>query len=113
MQITPVDLTRMSIKQYKKLFFHFVDISLYNAHKIQQVNSSEKISFYEFRQEVARGLLKEFATPRTSLRGGRPSNVNPIRLIERRFPEPLPQTNCQGRNTQRACHVCISKKFEK
>lgn len=50
-------------------------------------------------------MLKEYHEP-LQKRSVPPTVDNPLRLTERHFPTPIPQTQAQGTRTQRRCHVC-------
>ena len=48
-----------SIKWWKRVFFHLLDLSLVNAHLLH-LESGHKLSELQFRQEVAKSLLDGF-----------------------------------------------------
>ena len=56
-QLSLSQTIRKTMKWYKKLFFHLVDLSLSNARVLYYQNTKTKLSFSEFRLEVVRGLL--------------------------------------------------------
>ena len=70
MQISLADCTRKTRKWYKKLFFHLVDITMYNAYILYQENQGKKSSFYKFKLAAARQLITAHNSVRTSV--GRP-----------------------------------------
>ena len=111
MQISFVDCARKSLKWYKKLFFHLMDLCLYNAYVLFQVVTGNKPPFSEFRLKV---ITQIFAKYPISLKRPCPPNSvdNPLRLNERHFPSPVPQTAAQGSRTQRRCHVCATTQRE-
>ena len=48
-----------SVKWWKRVFFHVLDLSLVNAHILYQA-SGNKLTQLEFRQAVAKSLLEGF-----------------------------------------------------
>lgn len=106
MQNSFVECARKSLKWYKKLYFHLMDIALLNAYIVYKELTGRSIKYQQFRLNVMRQLLEEHHTPRRPPTGGRPSMDNPLRLTARHFPTEIPQTGLQGKNTRRACKVC-------
>ena len=129
MQISLAECTRKTRKWYKKLFFHLLDLCLYNAFVLYKVNTNNtKMQFVEFRTNVAEQLLASHRPLRVRNPGGRPlsstpSDTNPLRLVgkcflfvedlnkqnisARHFPSLIPETEAQGSNTRRRCYVCM------
>jgi hypothetical protein len=101
MQISFSESLRKSLKWYKKLFFHFLDISLYNASVLYKLNTGEKIALSDFRLNVVRTLIEEFGAQKLDSRG-RPSIETPVRITARHFPSKVESSN-DGR---RRCFVC-------
>ena len=88
MQISFTECTRKTRKWYRKLFFHLVDLCLYNAYVLYKVNTnSNKLHFVEFRTRVCEQLFEAHTPLRTRNSGGRPSSsastleCNPLRLV--------------------------------
>lgn len=98
---------RKSIKWYKKFFMHLMDLAVLNAYTLFLMRTGAKPHLAKFRLELVRQIIENHATDRKNRRGGRPSSDNnPLRLTERHFPAPVPQTEAKGSRTQRQCHVC-------
>lgn len=73
---------------------------------LYQIKSGRKPSFSSFRLQIVSQMIGQFHT----LTRARPPRVdNPLRLIERHIPAPIPQ----GKKTQRRCHVCANTKLAK
>lgn len=49
---------RKSIRWYKKVIFHLLDIALWNSHYLYNYTHQEKKSFKEFRNDVTKSLLQ-------------------------------------------------------
>lgn len=111
MQVSFVECARKTLKWYKKLFFHLMDISLYNAFVLYQVRTGKKPHFSEFRLNVAEQIIEKFNVfaPRTNVA----TVDNPLRLTERHFPVAIPQTAAGGSRTQRRCRVCSQTKLQR
>lgn len=112
MQISFVECARKSLKWYKKLFFHILDLALFNSYILYQVRAGEKPPFSKFRLNVVQQVMEDYHIPH--LPRGRAVTVdNPLRLIQRHFPSPVPPTAAQKSRTQRRCHVCSMTKLRK
>ena len=58
MQISLTECTRKTRKWYVKLFFHLVDMSLYNAYTLYKLNTGNKLQFIEFRKHVVEQVFE-------------------------------------------------------
>ena len=87
-----------SVKWWKRIFFHLLDVSLVNSHVLYKAETKSSISQLDFRIAVAQSLLEglERPRPRQATRG----SETPLRLTERAFPEPIPGKGRQD------CEVC-------
>ena len=93
MMLSNVECMRKSIKWYRKLFFHTVDLCLLNAHAMYLTTTGNRVPLSKFQLEVIRQLLAKFHTPSTTQKKGKPSNgMTPLRLTERHFPSLVPPT---------------------
>lgn len=45
---------RKSVKWYKKLFFHLIDVPIRNAHVMKKIKTGSRPHLYEFRKGVVR-----------------------------------------------------------
>lgn len=107
MQISSLECARKSMKWYIKFFMHLLDIAMLNSYVLFQMKTGKKPQMLDFRQRVINQIFEKFAEPKSSSRGGRPSSQeSPLRLTQRHFPEPVPQTVGKGSRSQRQCHVC-------
>ena len=82
MQISLTECTRKTRKWYVKLFFHLVDMSLYNAFVLYKVNTGnpKRLQFVEFRKLVVEQIFEQhpIEADRTTLYT---TGDNPRRLI--------------------------------
>lgn len=86
MQIHFVDCARKTMKWYKKLFFHLLDMSLLNSYNMYRIkNNKKRQTLGEFRIELVRQLIEKYGQSRGSGRRTS-SNHHPKRLIDRHFP---------------------------
>ena len=90
-----------SVKWWKRVFFHFIDMAIVNAHILYNASSDTKLTQLEFRRAVAEGLLSGYELAKVRHRA-QDSNL-PLRLKERAFPEPIPG------NGRPDCHVCSDR----
>lgn len=101
-----------SMKWWKRIFFHLVDVSLVNARVLYNMATPTKpLSQLEFQLAVVSGLLKNHDPVRVDRRHLAPTRVLPLRLQERAFPEPIPSDTPYGGRPQ--CEVCRSRKIKR
>ena len=86
---------RKSLKWYRKLFFHFIDLILINAHALYKLQEGA-ISFTDFRMKVISSLLGVDSTVQAEL------EPHPSRLTGRHFPT-------QSQSTKE-CVMCRASK---
>ncbi|MGH0123250.1 UNVERIFIED_CONTAM: hypothetical protein FKN15_011715 [Acipenser sinensis] len=91
MQISFVDCARKSLKWYKKLFFHLLNMAVLNAFILHKTASKKTVTFSKFRHNLISYLVEKYHTPRKSSSGGRPSSYKLTRLTNRHFPNPIHQ----------------------
>ncbi|KAG8229082.1 hypothetical protein J437_LFUL010145 [Ladona fulva] len=91
---------RKTIKWYRKVFFHFLDISLSNGHLLYQRVTGKKIDLLSFRNSIINSLFGN-------------SDNQPSRKRKRsedHYPEPCPLT---GKTALKRCRECHSKGVRK
>lgn len=91
---------RKTVKWYRKLFFGFLDMSIYNANAIFMKVKGEKLSALEFRTRVIHQIMESHMVPK-ELKFATPDS--PIRLTGRHFPTLYINKNVKKR---RRCAVC-------
>ena len=118
-----------SVKWWKRVFFHLVDVVLVNSHILYKEATQSKITQLDFRLAVARGLIEGYTRPPHRTRHLSAPDL-PLRLTERPFPEPIPggkRFDCivcsnrgagQRHTTGYRCklchaHLCLYPCFEK
>lgn len=95
-------------KYYKKIFFHLLDLAMWNAFVLYQ-KSGGVMDSLDFRLEVIKLIIEKYKVTSTS-RSGRPSVVpTPLRLSARHFPAFIPPTE-KKENPTRQCYICSKKK---
>lgn len=57
-QLALTETIRKMMKLYRKLFFHFIDLSLTNVHVLNKTDTKKQIFFPQFCLEIVRALLK-------------------------------------------------------
>lgn len=98
---------RKTIKWYKKLAFHFIDIILLNSYSLYKIKTGKNVPLAKFQLSVVHQLLERYHTPKMKPKGGRPSTSvdTPLRLTQRHFPGLVPAT-IKKQNPTRQCYVC-------
>lgn len=98
-------------KYYKKIFFHLLDISIWNAFVLYKKNGGEK-SNLDFRSKLVERLIQNYHSEINIKKSGRPKSSGILRLTERHFPSFVPPTPKKEAPT-RYCAVCCSKRDNK
>ena len=100
--------SRKTVKWWKKLFFHLLDLAVVNAHILYKKSSKGKMSLEIFYENVAEGLLASAGTEmqavgQTSSPAGRLVGTN-------HFLYRIPATHGKpDGKVQRSCRVCAEK----
>ncbi|CAD1481282.1 unnamed protein product, partial [Heterotrigona itama] len=95
-------------KYYKKIFFHLLDLALWNAFVLYEKSGGE-INSLDFRLKVTELPIEKYKTTNIS-RSGWPSNVpTPLRLSARHFPSFVPP---RQRKKIPQCFLCSRTQHE-
>lgn len=104
--ISSIECARKTLKWYKKLFFHLLDLTMLNSYILYTLKSGKKGKLQSFIIEVIRQLLETNATERPAP-GHRSASLDPSRLTARHFPRTMqPPPESKKQRVQRACYVC-------
>ena len=90
-----------SVKWWKRVFFHLLDLSIVNSHILFKAATGSKMTLLDFRSSVAMSLLEGLERPRNCHVVS--ATELPLHLTERAFPEPIPD---KGRVD---CKVCSDR----
>lgn len=113
MQLAKVECVRKSIKWYKKLFFHLMDMAILNSYNMYLVKTGNNgLTLKVFIRNIIRQILEKHGTL-TAARPGRQSlerfdRLAAVNFMERHSPANVPQTGVRKKG-QRICHVCSSR----
>ncbi|XP_050316027.1 piggyBac transposable element-derived protein 4-like [Anthonomus grandis grandis] len=107
MLLSSVECVRKTVKWYKKLFFHLLDLSLLNSHAVYKMVTGKNISLLDFQGQLIKQILEAHHLPQQHSRSGRRSadGDNPSRQTERHFVSMIPATAAK-KFAQRKCIVC-------
>jgi len=67
MLLSSVECIRRTIKWYKKLFLHLINLSLLNAYSAYKTCSGLKISLADFQFQLIRKIFKKYATQKQNI----------------------------------------------
>jgi len=109
MMLSYVECVRKSIKWYRKLFFHFLDLSLLNSYYVWEVISGEKGGLPKFQLELCRQILQTYGGDQKNTKMPR---QNPERFIGSHFPAYIPETQTK-KNPVRRCVNCSKNSLRK
>ena len=93
--LQPYSAARKSMKWYKKLLFHLLQVALLNAHVLYSKSAGNQ-TFLQFSHDVIADVI---------LSGDVTSKDSIVRLTERHFPEKL-QPSATWSKPQARCRVC-------
>lgn len=108
-QISSVACQRKSFKWYIKLFYHLLDVSMFNAYTLWLVSHdstpTKKVILRDFVYDVWMQLLEDYGRPHDRTKGRRPTNI-PDRLCGcLHFPVHTEMT-ASGKRKSLQCYVC-------
>jgi len=106
LMISFVESLRKTRKWYRKLFFHCLDVVLFNSYAVWNVISGTEEGISSFQLEVIRQILEKHGQPR-SLVTNSSMKSNPGRLVGDHFPKHLPPT--KKTNATKLCAFCNGK----
>ena len=98
MQLSFTESTRKTMKWYKKLFIHLLDLAVYNSYILYKESRNVEMELSTFQLHLIKELCER--GPQEKHYHDRPGQERPGRLTERHFPSLI--TN--GR--RRKCHIC-------
>lgn len=99
-------------KYYKKIFFHLLDVCIFNSFILYQKNGGKRDNL-DYRMCLVERLVESYNSGMSSSKRGRPSATpSPLRLTERHFPKICPATE-KKKNASRMCVVCSKNKKRK
>ena len=104
--LKPYEVPRKTLKWYKKVAIHFMQLAMLNSFIVYQKDGHRK-PFLGFQREVIAALLFENGADIEI-----PREENIIRLTERHFVSPVPET-ASKRKPQKRCKVCYKKGIRK
>ena len=99
MQISFTESIRKTVKWSKKVFFHMLDLSIFNSYAIYKHKKTLELSFYEFKLDLVRNIFEKYKQQEFP----KQSTFDPnSRLRGRHFP--------QKREKRKQCVVCKVRK---
>ena len=109
MQVGAIECVRRSVKWYKKMFLHLIDIVVLNAYNLWLVKTGDRVSLRIFQKRVITQMLAKYGSQQATVArrtlGGQPDRLLGKEYISRHYLEYLPQGQ-SGRKIQQRCHVC-------
>ena len=113
MQIGSVECVRRTMKWYRKLFFHAIDMSMLNAYNLYKLkHPGRKLYLRVFSLRVVKELLQRFGTRTSVIRGRRMAaatqdRIAPGEWAKRHHLSKVPSVS-ERHSTQRRCYVCAN-----
>lgn len=98
----------VTLKWYKKLFFHIIDMSMLNAYSAYKTVTGKHISLADFQLTLVNEILQKYkSSVNTTPSKGKKVISTDSCLSERHFPDLIPQTSIKKQ--RRKCFVCSHK----
>jgi len=104
MLLSSVECVRKTIKWYKKIFFHLIDLSFLNAYSSYKTVTGNHTPIAQFQMELIKQIIEKYQTDRV-LKSRPPTKDQSSKLIDRHFPSEVPATQ-SGRLSRRRCQQC-------
>lgn len=106
MLLSSVECVRKTLKWYKKIFFHMIDLSLLNSYSVYKTATGENIPLAKFQLELIRQLLEKYSVLKKTTPKRNPKDSHE-RLNGRHFASNIPKTE-NGRTGRKRCIVCYA-----
>jgi len=113
MILNSINTIRKTLKWYKKLFFHMLNLSIYNAYILYKITSKKNIIFAKFHLRLIREILLKYPNENicSNKSGGQTaSKDNLLRLVSTRFPSKYTNPTGKWQNGRQKCVVCSKHK---
>jgi hypothetical protein len=104
MQTSFAECIRKSLKWYRKLSFHMLDLSVLNSYLLYKTETVKRPELVDFRLQLIREILQSYHIPKPSI-GRSVQGYKPTRLTARHFLSLVPQTT-ERKTPQKQCVVC-------
>lgn len=111
-----IESVRKTVKWYKKVFFHLLDMTLLNAHAVYKMKTGKDDPIAQFQLNLVKNIVSKYATEDISRQSSSRRGENaesPLRLIARHFPNQLPKNATNSKQMYRRCVVCSKNKKRK
>lgn len=109
LMVGSIECVRRTVKWYKRMFLHLMDITVLNSYNLYVVKTSKKVSLRIFSKRLIEQILETYGVVQRRARGcsqaGLPDRLLGRDYISRHFLEALPPTAGKPK-AQRQCHVC-------
>lgn len=114
MLLSSIESVRKTIKWYKKVFFHLLDLAVLNSYQLYKTKTGENIPLSVFQLNLVKKIIEKYHTPLARTSGGRRAENAEcdLRLTERHFPSHVPPTTYKT-NPSKRCVVCEKQKRRK
>lgn len=115
MLLSFVESVRKTLKWYKKLIFHLLDLTVLNSNVLYDITSGKNVPIADFQLQLVKDIIAKHQKikPRASTSRKSDDGHSPLRLIERHFPAMylVPEEN--KRPPSKRCVVCAKQKIRK
>lgn len=114
MLLSTTESVRKSVKWYKKVFFHLLDLAVLNSHCIYKMKTGSLIPLLDFQRQLIKDLIAKYKQVQPRSSGSRTSTGHsPLRLIARHFPSMYPRRPKDNKKISKRCVVCSAQKKRK
>ena len=115
--LSSCECIRKCVKWYIKLFFHLVDLTVYNSYMMWKVHKGETMKYEQFQYNLCYRILQKYGTVISGNRGKRYPNP-PDRCLQSDYimrhhlkdTEKIQRNDGTWRKNQLACFVCKNRK---
>ncbi|KAJ8927974.1 hypothetical protein NQ314_019500 [Rhamnusium bicolor] len=114
MLLSSTESVRKTIRWYKKVFFHLLDLSILNAHVIYKMKTGENIPLLQFQIKLIKEIVEKYQ--KFKPRASSSKNIGqdaPMRLVARHFPSHVEKNEKKNKLMAKRCVVCRKHKIRK
>ncbi|KAK9736420.1 Transposase IS4 [Popillia japonica] len=111
MLLSSTESVRKTVKWYKKVFFHIVDLCVLNSYAVYKMKNSQHMALLDYQKDLVKSLIAKYKVKSPKASTSRSIlGHSPLRLVDRHFPAIYAKRPLTTKPTQKRCVVCSSLK---
>ncbi|KAK9680736.1 Transposase IS4 [Popillia japonica] len=108
MLLSSTESVRKTVKWYKKVFFHIVDLCVLNSYAVYKMKNSQPMALLDYQKDLVKSLIAKYKVKSPKASTSRSIlGHSPLRLVDRHFPAIYPKRplTTKQTNTKKMCSL--------